>query len=213
MARTTEETIHNTVKAVTEDGTPINLSETVHKKKTHYTISEMNGKCNIMNLFQTMGKVCTSSSDITALGFIVDEANTFNEIKITNLTEFAKEIEISKESLHKLLKRAEENGLLYKVTTRHYLLNPFILISKGLSASSFASQESVQNNYKLTTGMISKSELMALSKLSEHLNLMKYLEPNDFNISVAKHYANKGIITEKQRDAILSENEVRDDEL
>jgi len=102
------------------------------------------GKCSIERLFDTMGKVCASGTDSKILGKLLSMSDSSNEIKILNITNFAKTIGVGLTSLKALLKRAVEQDLFHKLATGHYFVNPYIIMSDALVASGYAAQEASQ---------------------------------------------------------------------
>ena len=164
---------------------------------------EMNGRHNTMELFNALSQIAKSGNDNKIIGCLVNLANGTNEIHIHNMTKFAEEQEINKESLKKLFTRAVDNLLLYKISTGHYMLNPYIIMSKALTAAGMETQELTQIKWREVTGLLTQQQIDKIVNLSSHLELPTILRATEFNLSVAEYYHSKGVITEKQKQAIL----------
>ena len=110
---------------------------------------------------------------------------------------------MSREALVKLLKRAVDSKLLFKIDTGYYMLNPYIIMSKGLTSAGFEAQELAQIKWREITGLLTQQMIDKIVNLSIHLGLSNILRASEFNLSVAEYYHSKGVITEKQKQAIL----------
>lgn len=199
MAYIREEKINNSISAITEDGITVNLTQEQKTKTTYYNVQEMNGRHNSMELFNILSEVAKSGQDNRLIGNILSIADKVNEVHIHNMTELAEELGVSRESLKKLMSRATEYNLLYKINTGHYIVNPYVIMSKGLTAAGYATQEAVQVRWIELTGLITNTQITKLTKLTRYLKLPNALKATEFNISVAEYYANNGTITDKQR--------------
>lgn len=207
MAVEIKETSIYQVGATTDDGKRLILSNTHLKKGAYYSVTEMNGRIGIMSLFETLSKVCNSGTDMTVIGKLIEQANESNQITVLNMTAYAEQVGISRETLKRLLKRAVDEGLFHKLTTGQYMVNPYIIMSKGLTSSKYELQELAQTNWRKLTGLLTSQQLAKLVKLAKFLELDTALYPNEFNLSVAEYFATKGEITDKQRDAILNKKQ------
>lgn len=203
MAIEVNERVIYQVGATADDGNRMNLRATAEKDKKFFKIDELNGKVNIMNLFDTLGKVCKSGSDTTVIGKLIESADRKNEIHIPNMTKYASKVGISPESFKRLMKRATDENLLHKLDVGYYVVNPYIIMSKGLTNGGFKLQEFTQINWRKLTGLLTDKQLTKLDKLGKYLELNAGLKPNEFNLSIAEQYASNGTITDKQRECIL----------
>lgn len=203
MAYTIESSTVCSVKAVTENGDSLVMSGVTTERKGYYKVHEMNGRHNTMELFNALSQIAKSGNDNKIIGCLVNLANGTNEIHIHNMTKFAEEQEINKESLKKLFTRAVDNLLLYKISTGHYMLNPYIIMSKALTAAGMETQELAQIKWREVTGLLTQQQIDKIVNLSSHLELPTILRATEFNLSVAEYYHSKGVITEKQKQAIL----------
>lgn len=202
MAYIREQKINNSISAITEDGITVNLTQEQKVKTTYFNVQEMNGRYNSMELFNVLGEVAKSGKDNKLVGCLIGLANNVNEIHIHNMTEFASLQDISRESLKKLLLRAVEHDLLHKITTGHYMVNPYIIMSKGLTAAGYEVQEATQLKWRKVTGLLTNKQIAKLVKLSGYLNMPTTLQATEFNLSVADYYHSKGEVTDKQKLAL-----------
>lgn len=202
MAWTTETEKLNSIQAVTEEGVTVVLSQIQKDVKTYHPIYEINIGAN-MNAFRALGEICKSSKDIDIMCDIMELADTNNKIAITNISKYAESAGTTRATLNKLLKRAEDSTLLHKMDTGLYLLNPFKLMSKGLTAGGYAAQETAQLKWRELTGLITDKQLAKLIRLNSYLEIANPLSPTEFNISVAEYYAKHGEITDKQKERLI----------
>lgn len=164
---------------------------------------EMNGRHNDMELFEVIGEISKSGKDVKVVGIITRLADYNNKIVIPNISRFAENNDMSREALVKLLKRAVDSKLLFKIDTGYYMLNPYIIMSKGLTAAGMEAQELAQIKWREITGLLTQQMIDKIVNLSIHLGLSNILRASEFNLSVAEYYHSKGVITEKQKQAIL----------
>lgn len=203
MAITKTENHIYQVNATTDDGKRLLLNGVTKTKSTYYKVEEINGGISIMTLFDVLAKVCKSGLDTQVIGKLIDSADKNNEITIVNISKFADTNDISRESLKRLLNRATDEALFHKIDTGHYMVNPYIIMSKGLTAGGYELQENRQIEWRKITGLITDKQLERLLKLSNYLELQSALRATEFNLSVADYYANNGEITDKQREALV----------
>ena len=202
MAITKTENHIYQVNATTDDGKILLLNAIAKTKSTYYKVEEINGGVSIMTLFTVLGKVCKSGLDTQTIGKLIDSADNNNEIVIVNISKFADANDISRESLKRLLNRATDEALFHKIDTGHYMVNPYIIMSKGLTAGGYELQENRQIHWRKITGLITDKQLERLVKLGNYLELQSALRATEFNLSVADYYASNGEITDKQRKAL-----------
>lgn len=197
----TENHIHQ-VNATTDDGKRLLLNGITKTKSTYYKVEEINGGISIMTLFNVLAKVCKSGLDTQVIGKLIDSADKNNEVTIVNISKFADTNDISRESLKRLLNRATDETLFHKIDTGHYMVNPYIIMSKGLTAGGYELQENRQIYWRKITGLITDKQLKKLIELGNYLGLQSALRTTEFNLSVADYYASNGEITDKQREAL-----------
>lgn len=202
MAITKTENHIYQVNATTDDGKRLLLNGVTKTKSTYYKVEEINGGINIMTLFDVLAKVCKSGLDTQVIGKLIDSADKNNEITIVNISKFADTNDISRESLKRLLNRATDEALFHKINTGHYMVNPYIIMSKGLTAGGYELQENRQIEWRKITGLITATQLNKLVVLGNYLGLQSALRATEFNLSVADYYASNGEITDKQREAL-----------
>lgn len=101
-------------------------SETIR----YYSISKVTSRVNVVQLLNSMEKICKSPKDIRLLNCLLDKINTDGFIVISNMAGFAKELEVSRSKLNELFKRGEETGFFKKEGTGVYRVNPFVFIGK-----------------------------------------------------------------------------------
>lgn len=190
------------VNAITDDGNRVLLNGITKTKSTYYKVEEINGGINIMTLFNVLAKICKSGSDTQIIGKLIELADSNNEITIINISKFAEANNTSRESLKRLLSRATDEALFHKIDTGHYMVNPYIIMSKGLTAGGYELQENRQLYWRKITGLITDKQLERLVKLGNYLELPSALRATEFNLSVADYYASNGEITDKQRKAL-----------
>ena len=203
MAYTIESSMLCSVGATLDDGNRMQLSAIVSDKKSFCKVHEMNGRHNDMELFEVIGEISKSGKDVKVVGIITRLADYNNKIVIPNISRFAENNDMSREALVKLLKRAVDSKLLFKIDTGYYMLNPYIIMSKGLTSAGFEAQELAQIKWREITGLLTQQMIDKIVNLSIHLGLSNILRASEFNLSVAEYYHSKGVITEKQKQAIL----------
>lgn len=163
---------------------------------------KLNARVETLDFLTLLSDIAKSSKDILILKELIAETNVANDILIPSLTKFATNVGTSPESLKKLLKRADDNGLFHKIGTGHYMLNPFVLLSKGLTYAGGDKQCDAQIRWRAYTVIMTESDKQALVKLSEFLNREVCLPTNNFTIDVANKYVAKGNLTDLQMEAI-----------
>ena len=203
MAYVKEETSIYSVNVTSENGEIFSMNKAVPAKSSYFKIHEMNGRHNDMELFEVIGEISKSGKDVKVVGIITRLADYNNKIVIPNISRFAENNDMSREALVKLLKRAVDSKLLFKIDTGYYMLNPYIIMSKGLTSAGFEAQELAQIKWREITGLLTQQMIDKIVNLSIHLGLSNILRATEFNLSVAEHYHSKGVITEKQKQAIL----------
>ena len=203
MAYVKEETSIYSVNVTSENGEIFSMNKAVPAKSSYFKIHEMNGRHNDMELFEVIGEISKSGKDVKVVGIITRLADYNNKIVIPNISRFAENNDMSREALVKLLKRAVDSKLLFKIDTGYYMLNPYIIMSKGLTSAGFEAQELAQIKWREITGLLTQQMIDKIVNLSIHLGLSNILRASEFNLSVAEYYHSKGVITEKQKQAIL----------
>ena len=203
MAITKTENHIYQVNAITDDGKRLLLNGITKTKSTYYKVEEINGGISIMTLFNVLAKVCKSGLDTQVIGKLIDSADKNNEITIANISKFATANGLCREVLTRLLNRATDKVLFHKIDTGHYMVNPYIIMSKGLTAGGYELQENRQIHWRKITGLITDKQLERLVNLGNYLELQSALRATEFNLSVADYYASNGEITDKQRESLL----------
>ena len=203
MAVTKTENHIYQVNATTDDGKIVVLNGITKTKSTYYKVEEINGGISIMTLFNVLAKVCKSGLDTQVIGKLIDSADKNNEITIANISKFATANGLCREVLTRLLNRATDEALFHKIDTGHYMVNPYIIMSKGLTAGGYELQENRQIHWRKITGLITDKQLERLVNLGNYLELQSALRATEFNLSVADYYASNGEITDKQRESLL----------
>ena len=203
MAYVKEETSIYSVNVTSENGEIFSMDKALPTKSSYFKIHEMNGRHNDMELFEVIGEISKSGKDVKVVGIITRLADYNNKIVIPNISRFAENNDMSREALVKLLKRAVDSKLLFKIDTGYYMLNPYIIMSKGLTSAGFEAQELAQIKWREITGLLTQQMIDKIVNLSIHLGLSNILRATEFNLSVAEYYHSKGVITEKQKQAIL----------
>ena len=198
----TESNIYQ-VGATTDDGKVLILHGNSKTKTTYYKVEEINGGINIMTLFNVLAKICKSGPDTQTIGKLIELADRNNEILLGSISKFATNNGLCREVLTRLLSRATDETLFHKIDTGHYMVNPYIIMSKGLTAGGYELQENRQIHWRKITGLITDKQLERLVKLGNYLELQSALRATEFNLSVADYYASNGEITNKQRESLL----------
>lgn len=206
MAYVKEETSIYSVNVTSENGEIFSMDKILPTKSSYFKIHEMNGRHNDMELFEVIGEISKSGKDVKVVGIITRLADYNNKIVIPNISRFAENNDMSREALVKLLKRAVDSKLLFKIDTGYYMLNPYIIMSKGLTSAGFEAQELAQIKWREITGLLTQQMIDKIVNLSIHLGLSNILRASEFNLSVAEYYHSKGVITDKQKEAILKKN-------
>lgn len=203
MAYKTTKNIRVFMGATLEDGSKTMLQGEVNTQKTYYPVKELNERINLKNTFKSLSEVCRSSRDIEILGEILERTDITNKILLPNLSELAEEFNISRQHLNTLLNRAEDANLLYKINTRHYMLNPYKIMGAKASSCDYETQEMIQVSWKELTGLITELETEQLLKLSDYLGLDIGLPPTSYCLSIAAYYNKHKTITDKQRAGLV----------
>lgn len=190
------------IPIITPEGTQLNAAA-VDKYASTNNAKKLNARVQTMDFLQIMSEVTKSSKDILILKNIIEEADATNEIRLLNITKFASIMEVGVTAVKGLLKRADNAGFLHKIDTGHYMMNPFVLLSKGLTSAGGDKQESVQLKWRSYTVVMTESDKEALVKLTKFLDLPVSLPASEFTISVANQFVAKGRLTEPQRNALL----------
>lgn len=203
MAITKTENHIYQVNATTDDGKIVVLNGLTKTKSTYYKVEEINGGISIMTLFNVLAKICKSGPDTQTIGKLIELADRNNEIVLGSISKFATNNGLCREVLTRLLNRATDEALFHKIDTGHYMVNPYIIMSKGLTAGGYELQENRQIEWRKITGLITEKQLAKLIKLGNYLELQSALRATEFNLSVADYYASNGEITDKQRKVLL----------
>ena len=203
MAITKTENHIYQVNVTTDEGDRILLNGATKTKSTYYKVEEINGGINIMTLFNVLAKICKSGLDTQTIGKLIELADRNNEILLGSISKFATNNGLCREVLTRLLSRATDEALFHKIDTGHYMVNPYIIMSKGLTAGGYELQENRQIHWRKITGLITDKQLEILVKLGNYLELQSALRATEFNLSVADYYASNGEITDKQRESLL----------
>ena len=112
----------------------------------YYSIKKITSRINAMDMFTLMEKTCKSSKDISIINSLTEKADFENKIRIDNISNFAKELEISRVKLTKFLKLLTDNNFLYKLDVGIYLINPFLFV--GRKVNSNEKRESAQKEWE-----------------------------------------------------------------
>lgn len=189
------------IPLITDDGTKL-VATATDKYRNNNKASKLNGRVHTMDLLQMMSEITKSSKDILILKSIIKETDIANEIKLVNVEKFAVKANTSVESLRKVLTRACEIGLLHKLDTAYYMLNPFVLLSQGLTFAKDGRQFDVQVRWRELTNVYTESDIIALDNLASFVNA-ETLPPLPILISIANQYKSKGMVTDKQKAVVL----------
>jgi len=181
----------------TEDGTQVESKATANYAPPP-TAKKLNARIHTMDFLDMMTKVAKSSKDIYIVKKLIEEADIANEIKLVNTTQFAKDIGVGVATIKRILSRSCESGLFYKISTGHYMLNPYVLLSKGLTSRGNEAQRKAQLKWDLYDTTTTESDRLAIEKLQDFLNVEElYVVP--FVIKIANYYASKGKVSDKQK--------------
>jgi len=101
----------------------------------YYSIKNITSRINAMDLLAKMEETCKSPKDIRILNLLLDKHDSENKIRIDNVTNLAKELNISRSKLNELLKRWTNSYLLYKLDKGVYFINPFIFVGRRLRSN------------------------------------------------------------------------------
>ena len=185
----------------TEDGKQIE-SKATNNYIPPPTAKKLNARIHTMDFLDMMTKVAKSSKDIYIIKKIIEEADIANDVKLINITQFAKNIDVGVATFKRVLSRSCESGLFYKISTGHYMLNPYVLLSKGLTSRGNEAQRKAQLRWDLYDTNITESDRLAVDKLQDFLNVKElYIVP--FVIKIANYYVSKGKVSDKQKARVL----------
>jgi hypothetical protein len=139
MSKGTWESTTYSIPVLTEDGVSI-VATATDKYKNNNKAKKLNARTQTMDFLQMLSEISKSSKDTLIIKDVVKEADIANEIKLVNMHKFAGSIDASVASLKRVLSRACDTGFLHKIDTGHYMMNPFVLLSKGLTYAKDDSQ-------------------------------------------------------------------------
>lgn len=189
------------IPVVTPEGVPIN-AEAVDKYKNPNKAKKLNARIQTMDFLQIMSEVAKSSKDILILKDVINEADVANEIKLVNITKFADSIGAGVTAVKGILSRACEHGLLHKIDTGHYMMNPYVLLSKGLTYATDDGQVVAQDRWTNYSVAFTESDRIAVDKLACFVNAPAlYAVP--IIVSIANQYISKGKVSDKQKAIVL----------
>ncbi len=203
MSWQTSEKITNQLVATTTSGEVVTLSQTVDRTKKFFKIHQINARITMTTLFEAIGVICKSSTDITLLGKLIELFDYANKAMFPSTSLLSKELGISKTNINNLIKRACDDGLFHKFDRGQYFLNPFIILSTKLSSAGYEAQESAQSEWLRVTSLITKSDLDALIALNQHVKLPSPLPIAEYTIDIARYFSKHGSITDRQYQALL----------
>lgn len=190
------------IPILTPEGTLLN-AEATEKYKNPNKAKKLNARIQTMDFLQIMSEVAKSSKDILILKDVINEADVANEIKLVNITKFADRIGAGVTAVKGILSRACEHGLLYKIDTGHYMMNPYVLLSKGLTYATDDSQVVAQSRWTNYSTVFTESDRIAVDKLANFVNAPAlYAVP--IVVSIANYYVSKGKVSDKQKVVVLN---------
>ena len=189
------------IPILTPEGTRLN-AEATEKYKNPNKAKKLNARIHTMDFLQIMSEVAKSSKDILILKDVINEADVANEIKLVNITKFADRIGAGVTAVKGILSRACEHGLLYKIDTGHYMMNPYVLLSKGLTYATDDSQVVAQSRWTNYSTVFTESDRIAVNKLAHFVDAPAlYTVP--IIVSIANQYVSKGKVSDKQKAVVL----------
>ena len=189
------------IPIITPEGTQLN-AEATDKYKSANKAKKLNARIQTMDFLQIMSEVAKSSKDILILKDIINEADVANEIKLVNITKFAENIGAGVTAVKGILSRACEHGLLHKIDTGHYMMNPYVLLSKGLTYAKDDGQVVAQRRWSNYSVTLTESDKIAVERLAAFVNAPAlYTVP--IIVSIANYYVSNGKVSDKQKDVVL----------
>ena len=206
MAYVTETNKSGRLGATTDDGDRIVFEGLIKSKKEYFPVKEVDEKFNLRNVFIAISEACRSSKDIEILGYLLERTDYNNYITISNLSELAEELGVSRKHLNTILKRAEEATLIHKIETGKYMVNPYKIMGASACKAGYETQELNQVRWKELTGLFTDLEIQQLIDLNKYMEFDVPLRPTSFNISIAEYYAKNKFITDKQRESLVKHN-------
>ena len=132
------------VNNTTGESTAIQGSEVVTEK--YYSIRKLNRKVMYMDLIDAIAAITNSSREVKLFGHLFSDLDEDNSFKI-NISQFAKDYEVSRQVVTKLLNKSVACGFTKKLKQGHYFVNPFIV--KGSKFRSNKKFEQVQKQWEL----------------------------------------------------------------
>ena len=124
-------------------------------KEKYYSISNITTRINNMDFLSKMEKICKSSKDITIVKYLLELHGNDNYIRISNISNLAKQLKVSRRKLTDILKRMETSDLVLKTDRGIYMINPFIWIGKRVrtnllreQAQNIWEQHHIKKEYK-----------------------------------------------------------------
>ena len=101
----------------------------------YYSISKITSRINAMDLFTIMENTCKSSKDIYMMNELTELVDNCNQIRIDNISNLAKDLNVSRSKLNAFLKKLIDNNFLQKLNIGIYFVNPYIFVGRRVRSN------------------------------------------------------------------------------
>ena len=113
-------------------------------KEEYYSIRKITTRINNMDFLGTLEVVCKSSKDINIVNNLLELHDNNNYIRLSNISDYARNIECSRQKLTDILKRMQNSNLIYKTDRGIYMINPYIWIGRRIRSNKLREEAQLQ---------------------------------------------------------------------
>ena len=107
---------------------------------TYYSITNITSRINAMDMFTIMEKTCKSAKDISVFNALTERTDKENKVRIDNISDLAKTLEVSRPKLTMFLKALVTNGFFHKLDRGVYMINPIIFVGRRVRSNTLRAE-------------------------------------------------------------------------
>ena len=107
---------------------------------TYYSITNITSRINAMDMFTIMEKTCKSAKDISVFNALTERTDKENKVRIDNISDLAKTLEVSRPKLTMFLKALVTNGFFHKLDRGVYMINPIIFVGRRVRSNALRAE-------------------------------------------------------------------------
>jgi len=191
-----------------ETGDKVSVNGSQEVIENYYSISKLNRKVTYMDLIESIAHIAHSSKEIKLFGYIFETLDIGNRLHI-NISHKAKELDVTRVIITKLLNRAVSCSFAIKEKSGVYFINPFIV--KGSGFYSNANFEKVQQEWRELTfkqdlkDPVKSGLIIQAEELAKQFDLqvpISRLIDNEFFLSILSQHRSGKALSDKQIDAL-----------